>query len=170
MSLWTAMALLAGSVHGVVVHMTALRVFQSIDRNSLLKASEICNGNFTKAAVEVWFSSYSSSASARAVPDDGDQYTGLYCRYIRPEIVRIVLNPCGDSIEGSKGHKSLNITIPETDLTLLNHFLEDPKLLHFKVLTHSCVCIFPITHNCPCFETLHLLANCSRRQLPGRLP
>ena len=70
---FTAMALLAGSVQGVVVQTTALR---PTDLRWLLPwraHGRRTNGIFTNAAVHLWLSSYSSSASARAVREEGDQ-------------------------------------------------------------------------------------------------
>ena len=80
-----ASALLDGIVQGVVVQASAEIALAAALAPALDVATSamlFCNpldgwrGNRTYTAVLVW-SSYSSSASASAVPDDGDQYTGL---------------------------------------------------------------------------------------------
>jgi hypothetical protein len=71
-SLLNAIALFAGKVHGVVVQIKAFAF--SADTPLFCKAAgNDTNGIFTNAAVQVCWSSYSSSASARAVREEGDQ-------------------------------------------------------------------------------------------------
>ena len=73
------MAVLAGRVQGVVVQISALTSFDLTASCWERTFGNLTRGNLTKAAVTRWFSSYSSSASARAVFEDGDQWTGLFC-------------------------------------------------------------------------------------------
>lgn len=74
------MALLAGRVQGVVVQIKALTESACTAGLSARIEGSLTKGNLTKAATTRWSSSYSSSASARAVPEEGDQWTGLFWR------------------------------------------------------------------------------------------
>jgi hypothetical protein len=68
---------LAGSVQGVVVQITANRFFPRSDgwRSSSLACSAAARGKRTSMDGLTWASSYSTSASARAVLQEMHQYT-----------------------------------------------------------------------------------------------
>ena len=71
---WTVMPKFAGSVHGVVVQIT---ISAPLKESALLAASSSLNA--TQIEGETW-SLYSISASAKAVAQGIDQYTGFLLR------------------------------------------------------------------------------------------
>ena len=76
----TATARFAGSVHGVVVHTATPSVLPSADATAARgsgRSSVTSTGKAAYTEREVWPSGYSSSASASAVRELGDQLTGL---------------------------------------------------------------------------------------------
>jgi len=87
----TATASFAGNVHGVVVQMSAL-ILPAFSLPSKAFGSRE-NGILTNAAVHLCASSYSSSASASAVLEDGLQYTGRWCLEMRPTHPSAFQNP-----------------------------------------------------------------------------
>lgn len=82
-------------------------------------------GNLTYTARDLWSSTYFNSASANAELDDGDQYTGRYCRYIRPEGVFDI--PQEHSlVKGAKPNH-----------TFSNQLLEDAQLSDLVVVIYT---------------------------------
>ncbi len=74
---WAAMAWLPGSVHGVVVQMTAKAFSGALARPKALAIAEVsAAAKATSIAAEV-LSSYSTSASASAEPHSMHQLTGF---------------------------------------------------------------------------------------------
>mmetsp|Transcript_623 Transcript_623/g.1935 ORF Transcript_623/g.1935 Transcript_623/m.1935 type:complete len:346 (+) Transcript_623:129-1166(+) len=78
----TAMATLAGMVHGVVVHTSMCSPGPPVTAPSALPSSST-RGTKNQMDLSV-LSAYSSSASASTVRDEGDQWMGLVARYRFP--------------------------------------------------------------------------------------
>lgn len=76
MSGLNAMALFAGNVQGVVVQIKAFMASATTPLRLSRALGSVTNGILTNAAVHLCWSSYSSSASANAVREEGDQWTG----------------------------------------------------------------------------------------------
>jgi hypothetical protein len=89
------------------------------------------------------------------VPDEGDQYTGLYCRYINP-VAHI-------------SYGSYSLPRDTTNLTLLDHLLENLQLLQLEPGLHGLPRMIPITHDRPLSKVLLLLFHCPGSQVSRSL-